>query len=83
MDIEHLVRMANEISLFFESEAGPDAPKEVASHLRKFWEPRMRTQIIAHYHKGAGGLDDIARDAVAILAQHNTPLPEPPGGDAG
>ena len=69
MNIDHMIKMANEISAFWASEAGPQkAPVEVSSHLRRFWEPRMRSQIIAHYRAGAAGLDDIARDAVGILA---------------
>jgi formate dehydrogenase subunit delta len=73
MDIEHLVKMVNEISAFFEGESsGDQAARDVANHLRRFWEPRMRKQIIAHYERGAAGLEDIARDAVALLARDST-----------
>ena len=74
MDIEHLVTMANQIGSFFESESvdANQAAKEVASHLRRFWEPRMRKQIVAHYQRGAAGLEDIPRDAVAMLAAEST-----------
>ena len=71
MNPEYLVSMANDISDFFASEAGPaEAPKSVASHITRFWDPRMRREIIAHYtaHGGAG-LSDIALKAVALLAQ--------------
>jgi formate dehydrogenase subunit delta len=69
MNTDLLIKMANEISAFFSGESGPEqAPKEVASHLRKFWEPRMRRQIVSHYEKGAAGLSDIARTAVGLLA---------------
>jgi formate dehydrogenase subunit delta len=69
MNIDHMVKMANEISAFFISESKPgDAPREVAAHLRRYWEPRMRKQIIAHYRDGAAGLEDVARDAIGILA---------------
>jgi formate dehydrogenase subunit delta len=46
MDIHHLAKMANQIGSFFE--AYPDrefAVNEIAAHLRKFWEPRMRDAI--------------------------------------
>jgi formate dehydrogenase subunit delta len=70
MNAHHLVKMVNEISAFWEGEAGPEnAAKAVATHLRRYWDPRMRREIVAHYHAGAGGLCDIARDAVALLAQ--------------
>ncbi|HTY48761.1 MAG TPA: formate dehydrogenase subunit delta [Steroidobacteraceae bacterium] len=67
MNIDHLVKMANEIGAFWEGEAGPKAPAEVASHLKRFWEPRMRQAIIAHYRRGGAGLDDVAREAVGLL----------------
>jgi formate dehydrogenase subunit delta len=71
MDIEHMVKMVNEISLFFEGEsgAGEEAARSVANHLRRFWDPRMRKQIIAHYNKGGAGLEDVGLAGVAILAK--------------
>jgi formate dehydrogenase subunit delta len=73
MNIDHMVKMANEISAFFVTECNPgEASQEVAGHLRRYWEPRMRKQIIAHYRDGAAGLEDVARDAVGILAASET-----------
>lgn len=69
MKIEYLVKMANEIGAFFSSE--PDAEQAataVAGHLKRFWEPRMREQIVAHQAKGGAGLSDLARKAVGQLA---------------
>ncbi len=48
MKLEKLITMANQIGSFFE--AMPDreqAVADVASHLRRRWEPRMREQILA------------------------------------
>jgi len=87
MNIEPLIKMANEIAAFFEGE--PDkqqAMRDAASHMGRYWEKRMRHEIIAHLHGGGGGLGDIARGAVAILAQqhgHTSRPPTPGGGDAG
>ena len=47
MEISNLIRMANRIGQFFE--AMPDrqeAGEGVANHIHKFWEPRMRTQLL-------------------------------------
>jgi formate dehydrogenase subunit delta len=67
--IEYLVKMANEIGAFFASESDPDqAATAVAGHMRRFWEPRMRAQIVAHQASGGAGLSDLARQAVAKLA---------------
>jgi formate dehydrogenase subunit delta len=73
MNIDHLIKMANEIGSFFIGESAPgQAPRDVASHLRRFWEPRMRREIIAHLSRGGAGLTDVARDAVAMLAAEST-----------
>jgi formate dehydrogenase subunit delta len=63
--------MANQITDFWEGEAGHDvAVKEVATHLRRYWEPRMRAQMITYYHERQGsGLNDIAKAAVGVLAE--------------
>jgi formate dehydrogenase subunit delta len=61
--------MANQIATFFESESGPqNAPAEVATFLVKYWEPRMRSEIIAHVRTGGEGLSESARKAVLKLA---------------
>jgi len=61
MDIHHLVKMANSIGDFFESE--PDrakAAKGVADHIRSFWDPRMRREIFTHIDQASGeGLKDL------------------------
>jgi formate dehydrogenase subunit delta len=67
--IEYLVKMANEIGAFFANEPDPEqAASAVAGHLRRFWAPRMRAQIVAHQATGGAGLSDLARQAVAKLA---------------
>jgi formate dehydrogenase subunit delta len=75
MNIDHLIKMANEISAFWEGEAGDEAgAKEVASHLRRFWEPRMRAQMITYYQQRQGaGLSDVAKQAIALLAAEAKP----------
>ena len=47
MDIDNLVHMANQIGEFFS--AFPDqeeAKSGIATHIHKFWEPRMRTRLL-------------------------------------
>jgi formate dehydrogenase subunit delta len=70
MDIHHLVTMANQIADFFKT-SNPDRAEAVAAaaqHLRSFWDPRMRRELVAHLAgKGGEGLNEIARDAVRTL----------------
>jgi formate dehydrogenase subunit delta len=72
MNISQLTKMVNDISAFFESESGREkAIEDVASHMRRFWDPRMRREIVAHYAKGGDGFSEVSRAAVAKLAQAN------------
>ncbi len=69
MDVERLVTMANDIGNYFASEPDRDAGiAGVANHLVKFWDPRMRRQIVDHLASGGAGLSDIARAGVGRLA---------------
>lgn len=69
MNIDPLIKMANDIAAYFDSEKDRDeAARLVANHLKRYWEPRMRRAIIAHFEKGGGGLGDLARGGVALLA---------------
>jgi formate dehydrogenase subunit delta len=70
MNVGQLTKMVNDIAAFFESESGRDkAIEDVASHMHRFWDPRMRREIVAYYAKGGDGLTEISRAAVAKLAQ--------------
>ena len=70
MRVERLVSMANDIGAFWAAEPDKkEAAKNVASHLKRFWDPRMRREIVAHYREGGAGLDDVARSAIALLAE--------------
>jgi formate dehydrogenase subunit delta len=70
MRIERLVAMANDIGAFFNADPNKDeAARNVANHLKRFWEPRMRREIVAHYREGGAGLDDIVRSAIGLLAE--------------
>ena len=42
MSPEKMVRMANQIATFFESQPVADQSAPVAAHLNDFWEPSMR-----------------------------------------
>jgi len=70
MSSEHLVAMANDIGAYFAFE--PDKGKAVqgiVAHLERFWEPRMRRKLIAHFQQNADdGLAPLVRSAVGILA---------------
>jgi formate dehydrogenase subunit delta len=67
--LDKLVYMANQIGKFFASQGQEKAAAGTAEHIKKFWDPRMRSQIFAHLEAGGNGLDPVARAAVEILAK--------------
>jgi formate dehydrogenase subunit delta len=66
MDVNNLIRMANQIGEFFESM--PDraqALEDIASHIKRFWEPRMRRAILEGLdQKNTEEFSDIVREAI-------------------
>ena len=71
MNIDLLIKMANEIGEFF---AGADvndpdaAARDVANHIKRYWEPRMRAQMLKYYEeRGGAGLTDLGKRAVRLL----------------
>ncbi len=81
MEAGKLVDMANRIGDFFASMPDRGAALEgIAHHLRRYWDPRMRTRLLAHIDAQRGeGLDPIVLEA---LRTHRALL-EPARHDAG
>jgi len=66
MDPHHLVHMANQIGAFFQAEPDRAAALDgIATHIKRFWDPRMRSQLLAWFDEHAGeGLSEITADAI-------------------
>lgn len=65
MNREHLVRMANQIGTFFQSQPDrSEALEGLASHIARFWEPRMRREFQALLDEGGEGVLPIVREAL-------------------
>ena len=73
MNPKTLVHMANRIGEFFQ--AMPDrqeALQGVATHIRKFWDPRMRRELLAYLDQQAGeGLSELG---LSSLHKHRSTL---------
>jgi formate dehydrogenase subunit delta len=94
MNIDNLVTMANQIGSFFAS--FPDreeAQAGIATHIERYWAPRMRVRLYEHMDSAQGaGLAPLVLDAIAaqrrrqgLPVAENTSVPkdEDTGGDAG
>lgn len=66
MDIHNLISMANRIGQFFESFSDrEEALAGIGNHLHKFWEPRMRRELLSHFdEQGGEGLLPIVTEAL-------------------
>jgi formate dehydrogenase subunit delta len=68
MDPQRLIHMANQIGAFFSAE--PDrtvALTGIAGHLERFWDPRMRREILAWVDEHGGeGLSDLVAEAIRV-----------------
>jgi len=66
MDAHKLVKMANEIAAFFEAEPDRAVMLEgIAGHLKRFWDPRMRRDLLRWVDEhGGDGLKDSVRAAI-------------------
>jgi len=75
MDVHRLIKMANEIGAFFEAE--PDrtiAIDGIADHIRRFWEPRMRRELLRWVDEHGGqGLTELALAAIQANREKLTP----------
>ncbi len=67
MDVQHLIKMANQIGQFFESMPDREQAKaDIATHIKKFWEPRMRKAMLTAMDSAqADGLAPIVREAIS------------------
>ena len=74
--VARLVYMANQIAREFANQRPGEAVEATWDHLWHFWDPRMRTMIVDHERAGGEGLGDIARAAVAKLAEPAVPQPQ-------
>ena len=64
---DKLVMMANQIVRNLAVHGDDKAVMLAADHMRKFWEPRMRAHIRAHYEAGAAGLTPLAKRSIEAL----------------
>jgi formate dehydrogenase subunit delta len=68
MNIEKLIKMANDISDFFNSESDKELAAEgVKKHILRSWDPRMRQGIISYYQQDGKKLNPLAQKAIKKL----------------
>jgi formate dehydrogenase subunit delta len=68
-----IVRLANEIAVFFQPYPHDEAVADVAQHIRDFWDPRMRRAMAEHLAAGGEGLTPLAREGAEAAVRATTP----------
>ena len=66
-DDNKIIRMANQIATFFHSQPADERPGGVATHINKFWEPRMRRQFFEMVAGGEGRFHPLVIEAVPMI----------------
>ncbi len=67
MDIDNLVHMANSIGEFFASMPDQEEALDgIATHLKRYWEPRMRKLLLEHADRAgeSSGLSTLVAQAL-------------------
>ncbi|MFE1292527.1 formate dehydrogenase subunit delta [Streptomyces sp. NPDC058751] len=65
-------RMANDIAVNLGHLPEESAAEAVAAHIGRFWDPRMRSRLLAHTDEGAEGLHPLVIAAVRLLRGSRT-----------
>ncbi|KAB0678853.1 formate dehydrogenase subunit delta [Aureimonas leprariae] len=70
---DKLVHMANQIALFCASNpAGARQTANVADHINKFWDPRMREKLIAKAESGeTADMHPLVVEAIPAIRRPN------------
>lgn len=69
MNLPHLIKMANQIGTFFSTM--PDraqAENDLAAHIKRFWEPRMRRALLAYVEQEGGS--ELSEIVLAAVKSH-------------
>lgn len=73
MDMQKLIHMANQIGDFFAAMPEQDeALRGIAGHLQRFWEPRMRSQLLEYVDAENG--KDLRPIVVSAIRVHRSKL---------
>ena len=67
MNVQTLVRMANQIAHNTAAYPSEVAKVKVATHLSRYWEPRMLKDLYEYMEKDGSGIEPVVRDAALAL----------------
>lgn len=62
-----VIRLANDIAYQFEHRPHDEAVGAIANHIKSFWDPRMRRQLVELAPEHQGDLEPVLVDVIAHL----------------
>ncbi|WP_309113705.1 formate dehydrogenase subunit delta [Saccharothrix sp.] len=68
MPVPPTVRLANEIAAQFHHQSADRAAAAIAQHIRAFWEPRMREELLQHTTSTPEALDPLVVAAARLVS---------------
>jgi formate dehydrogenase subunit delta len=60
--------MANEIAVQFHHRPAEEAAAAIANHIRKFWDPRMKADLVARLQSDPASMDPLVIAAARQIA---------------
>ena len=66
MESRDMIRMANQIADFFKGYDRNSATTEMADHINRFWEPRMRIALLSYIEKGGEGMHPLVIESAHL-----------------
>lgn len=67
IELDRLVAMANQIGDFFSPYPPERGAEGLRNHLRTYWDPRMRSALLAHIDAGGEGLSELVIAGAKLL----------------
>ena len=68
-DLPPVIRLGHDLVRNFEALPPPKAAEEIAAHVRKFWEPRMRRELLGYLDAGDARMDPLLVAAAEALRE--------------
>ncbi len=75
MALERIVEMANQIGDFFAPYPPQRRAEGIRNHLRTYWDPRMRAELLALVDAGGAGLAPHVIEAAKLLREESHAKP--------
>jgi formate dehydrogenase subunit delta len=82
-DLPPVIRLGHDLVRNFEALPPGKAAAEMATHIRKFWDPRMRRELLRYVDAGDARVDPLLAAAAAGLREgrvDQAEVREPSGG---